>query len=102
MSVKSETQKILENLVNNLKKEIEENPIERIKESTVCDITFKINSNAELNGFEILLAFGNPNIYIEDDKIAGYWGNNKYSVYYSKKSYDKIWDYVEELNPCNN
>lgn len=88
----------LKEMVENFVEEINENPINTIDEA--LDIIYQISLKGEMKGFELLLAFGGPNIYLEDDKVVGYWGGDKYYAYISSDAYNQIWDYLEEIKPC--
>ena len=88
----------LKEMVENFVEEINENPINTIDEA--LDIIYQISLKGEMKGFELLLAFGGPNIYLEDDKVVGYWGGDKYYAYISSEAYNQIWDYLEEIKPC--
>ena len=88
----------LKEMVENFVEEINENPINTIDEA--LDIIYQISLKGEMKGFELLLAFGGPNIYLEDDKVVGYWAGDKYFAYISSDAYNQIWDYLEEIKPC--
>ena len=90
--------KRLKEMVESFVKEINENPISAIEEA--LDIIYQIDIKGEMKGFEILLTFGGPNIYLEDDKVIGYWAGDKYYAYISSDAYNQIWDYLEEIKPC--
>ena len=53
-----------------------------------------------MKGFEVLLTFGGPNIWLENDKVVGYWAGDKYYAYISSNVYNQIWDYLEAIKPC--
>ena len=90
--------KRLEEMVNSFVEDINENPIGAVEEA--LDIIYQINIRGEMKGFEVLLTFGGPNIYLEDDKVVGYWAGDKYYAYISSDAYNQIWDYLEEIKPC--
>jgi len=91
--------KRLEEMVKSFVEKINENPISAIDEA--LDVIYQINIRGEMKGFEILLAFGGPNIYLEDDRVVGYWAGDKYYSCISSDAFNQIWDYLEETNPCN-
>jgi len=64
----------------------------------ILDFNFTINSNYEMIGFQLAYALGGPNIYITDEYIEAYWGDEKWMRRYYNNF---LWDYMEELYNSN-
>ena len=88
----------LKQIVKAFVEDINGNPISIIEEA--LDIIYQIDIRCEMKGFEVLLAFGGPNIYLQDNKVVGCWARDEYCSYISSDAYDQIWDYLEEIKPC--
>ena len=67
----------------------------------VLDINWVLDSNRELKGARLLVAFGGPNIWIDTAKqtVEGHWWGDSYTASYSHDEMG-VEDACEELFNC--
>ena len=67
----------------------------------VLDINWILDSNRELKGARLLVAFGGPNIWIDTAKqtVEGHWWGDSYTASYSHDEMG-VEDACEELFNC--
>jgi hypothetical protein len=58
-------------------------------------IEYKTNSSGEFKGFEAALVIRGPSLFVNENRVEAYWGNDSYKNEYVDKS--GLYDYFKKL-----
>ena len=67
-----------------------------INDNSLGDIRFEVDRNMECCGGKVFLAFGGPNIWLRNDEIRGYWGDDAETRSLRSDTWDALMEFFRE------
>ena len=69
---------------------------EYLEKQGLGDTRFEVDSRKELQGAKTLFTYGGPNIWVADDEVRGYWGNERVELCLDSDTQHALFSWFEE------
>lgn len=69
---------------------------EYLEKQGLGDTRFEVDSSKELQGAKTLFTYGGPNIWVADDEVRGYWGNERVELCLDSDTQHALFSWFEE------
>ena len=67
-----------------------------VEKQSLGDTRFEIDSSGALCGGRILFCYGGPTIWVHDDRVCGYWGNDSWDRSLDSDTASALFSMMEE------